>query len=465
MLADSSLSARKKWRRFLLIWALILLLLGAAGCFVLYRYLGVYEVTRPEPVLDAYLQNTSADELIQASLQNINLDLTEFEDADTLYRSYLQAVDTNRSLSYRSDAKNGTDEHLSYVVYSGPNALCTLGLTPEGTNPGFGRHVWQVSEVSSAPITDILPSIEVIVDATADTELRLNGKPLSDGYIVERNVAIPDLSRFETVLDPVPSFIRYEIGPLYGEVNLTDAFGRTISPESDQSNGTLHYYASSGAESLTISAPEDIRVFVNGVELSSMDISSSDMGVLQNLDAYAKGESVLTNTYRLEGLYLVPTITGTDPDGNMLTPVISSGDKFTFFHHNDPAVEEILKPVAERFFSAYMEYSAHSWEASRFYNLISRILPGTELYNYVMNSAEAMYWASGTKTEYKDLRYEHFHRVSDYCYTCTVLYSADMTATTWHDQYTYSLENAYELVFVSSGGTWFAAAMNIIADA
>ena len=123
MLADSSLSARKKWRRFLLIWALILLLLGAAGCFVLYRYLGVYEVTRPEPVLDAYLQNTSADELIQASLQNINLDLTEFEDADTLYRSYLQAVDTNRSLSYRSDAKNSTDEHLSYVVYSGPNAL------------------------------------------------------------------------------------------------------------------------------------------------------------------------------------------------------------------------------------------------------------------------------------------------------------------------------------------------------
>lgn len=464
-MADSSLSSRKKWRRFLLIWALILLLLGAAGCFVLYRYLGVYEVTRPEPVLDAYLQDSSADDLIQASLQNINLELTEFEDADTLYRSYLQAVDTTRSLSYRSDAKNSSADRLSYVVYSGPNALCSLCLTPDGTNPGFGRHVWQVSEVSSAPITDILPSLQVIVDATADTQLSLNGKPLSDGYIVDRNVPIPDLSRFETGLDPVPSFIRYEIGPLYGEVNLTDAFSRTISPESNQSSGTLHYYASSGAESLTIRAPEDIRVSVNGVELSSMDISSSDMGVLQNLDAYTKGESVLTNIYRLEGLYLTPVITGTDPDGNTLTPVISSGDTFTFFHHNDPAVEEILKPVAERFFSAYMEYSAHSWEASRFYNLISRILPGTELYNYVMNSAEAMYWASGTKTEYKDLRYEHFHRVSDYCYTCTVLYSADMTATTWHDQYTYSLENAYELVFVSSAGTWFAAAMNIIADA
>ena len=40
-----------------------------------------------------------------------------------------------------------------------------------------------------------------------------------------------------------------------------------------------------------------------------------------------------------------------------------------------------------------------------------------------------------------------------------------MTATTWHDQYTYSLDNAYELVFISSAGNWYAAAMNIIADA
>ena len=464
-MADAPRSSRNAWRRFLLIWALILLLLGAAGCFMLYRYLGVYEITRPEPILDAYLQNTSASELMQLAQENTNLEVTEFEDGKTLYSTYLQAIDTSRSLSYRSDAKNTTDNCLSYVVYSGANAVCSIRLTPDGTNPGFGRHIWTVSEVSSAPITDILPSLQVVIDATPDTELSLNGKPLSDSYIVDRDVPIPDLSRFETGLNPVPAFVRYQIGPLYGEVNLTDASGRTLSPESDQPGGTLHYYASSGAESLTIRSPEDIRVFVNGVELTSMDISSSDMGVLENLDPYTRGESVLTNTYRLEGLYLPPAITGLDPDGNELTPVVSSGDTFTFFHYNDPAVEEILRPVAEQFFSAYMEYSAHSWEARRFYNLISRILPGTELYNYVMNSTEAMYWASGTQTEYKDLRYEHFHRVSDTCFTCTVLYNADMTATTWHEQYTYSLENAYELVFVSSSGMWFAAAMNIIADA
>ena len=456
---------RNTWGRFLLVWAIVLLILGAAGCFVLYRYLGVYEITRPEPVLDAYMQSVTAEDLIRQAKQNITLELTEFEDGASLYNSYLEAIDTSRSLSYRSDARNSTEDRLSYLVYSGQNALCSLILIPDGTDPGFGRHIWTVSEISSAPINEILPSVHVLVDATEGTKLQLNGKEISDRYITDREVPIPDLSRFETGLDPLPSFIRYEIGPLYSEVNLTDASGRTLSPDSDQLSGELHYHASTGEEQLTIRSPEDIRVFVNGVELSTMDISSSDLGVLENLDVYTKGESVKTNTYKLEGLYLPPSITAVDTARNTLSPVLSAGNTFTFFHLNDPEVEEVLRPVAERFFSAYMEYSAHSWEASRFYNLLSRILPGTELYNYVMNSTEAMYWASGTKTEYKDLRYDHFHRVSDYCYTCTVLYSADMTATTWHDKYTYSLDNAYELVFISSAGNWYAAAMNIIADA
>ena len=109
-----------------------------------------------------------------------------------------------------------------------------------------------------------------------------------------------------------------------------------------------------------------------------------------------------------------------------------------------------------------MDYSAHAYDATRFYNLLNCILPGTYLYEYVSTSEQAMVWASGTSTEYKDLRYENFHKVSDYCCTCTVIYSADMTATSWYEQYSYSLENAYELAFVSENGRWYCAAMNVI---
>ncbi len=464
-MSDTSSVSSRSWKRFLLIWALALLVLGAVGCFILYRYLGVYEVTRPDPVVEAWLSTADPDELIQAASENIRYEVTEFEDPEALYASYLKTVDTGLPLSFRSDSRHSTDNELAYTVYSGPSALCSVILVPEASSPGFGRHFWTVSEVCSAPITDLLPSLHLIVDATPDTALNLNGKPLTEAYITEDEVQIPDLSRFETGLNPKPYFVRYEVGPLYGEVDLTDAYGRTISPTGKEQSGELHYQASSASGQLVIRAPEDVQVSVNGVALDQLDISSSEAGILEGLEAYYQDGAVLTNTYRFDGLYLTPEVTAADKDGNRLTPVVTSDNSFTFFHHNDPEIEKELKPVAERFFDAYMQYSGHSWNATYSYNLLSKILPYTDLYNYVMNSREAMIWASGTSTEYKDLRYDNFHRVSDTCYTCTVRYSADMTAKPWGEQYTYSLENAYELVFVSSMGVWFAAAMNVIAEA
>ena len=456
--------SRSPWKRFLLIWAAALLLLGAIGCIVLYRYLGVYELTRPEPVLDAYLENTNAGELIREAKEHVSLSLTEFEDPGELYSSYLETVDTGRTLSYRSDAKRSGRNQLTYVVYAGPNALCSLILTPEGSSPGFGRHIWKVTGVESAPITELLPSLHLVVDTIPGTELKLNGKALTESYLTERDIAIPDLSKLEAGLDPLPTFDRYEIGPLYGEVNLTNAAGRTLSPSGDSGGSTLYYQASSGSERLTIRAPESVQVFVNGVRLDTLDITSSSAGILEGLELYTGEGAENTCVYEFDGLYMPPEVTGIEADGTALLPVATAENSFTFFHQNDPEAEAELRPVAERFFDAYMKYSSHSWDASNYNNLLTKILYGTSLYNYVLNSTDAMYWASKTSTEYKDLRYDNFHRVSDYCFTCTVVYSADMTATSWYEQYSYSLENAYELAFISTLGNWYAVSMNVIAE-
>ena len=268
--------------------------------------------------------------------------------------------------------------------------------------------------------------------------------------------------RVEAALSPKPSFVRYEVGPLYGEIRVTDGKGNTLSPVGDAEDGTLRFLASAEKQSVRIRAPEDMRVSVNGVELGAEDVASSSLGVLEGLDVYTKDAACRTNIYILDGLYAVPTVTAVDARGQSVAPVAGADNSFSFFYPNDAGTEEILRPSAEMFFNAYMDYSAHAYDATRFYNLLSCILPGTALYEYVSTSQQAMVWASGTSTEYKDLRYDHFHKVSDYCCTCTVLYSADMTATSWYEQYSYSLENAYELAFVSEGGRWYCAAMNVI---
>ena len=44
-----------------------------------------------------------------------------------------------------------------------------------------------------------------------------------------------------------------------------------------------------------------------------------------------------------------------------------------------------------------------------------------------------------------------------------IRYKADFQATTWHERYSYDLQNAYELAFVLHNGVWYAAAMSAAA--
>ena len=452
-----------KWSRFLLVWALLLLLLGGIGCVVLYQYLAVYEVTRPEPIIESFLDANDTPSLLAQARENILFDVSEYEDAQDLYDSYLSAVDTTRSLTYRLDSGSSDTDRLLYTIRSGPSILCQIIMVPEGPSPGFNRHTWTVSKVCAAPITEILPSVMVTVDAISGMDLQLNGKQLSSVYASGDSIPISDLTRFESGLDPVPCFTRYEIGPLYGEITLADSWGNTISPDKTEP-GSVHYQAAVSTQSLKVRAPEDLKIMINGVPLGSEDVSSSSLGVLEGLELYTLGEEVLTNVYRIDGLYTAPEVKAVDSDGNEISPVTVGENSFVFFHQNDPELESQQLGVVERYFDAYMDYSAHAFDATRYTNLLGKVFPQSNLYNYIFNSREAMYWASGTSAEYKDLRYEHFHRISDYCFTCTVLYSAEMTATSWYEQYSYSLENAYELSFVTQNGSWYAAGMDVIAD-
>ena len=205
-------------------------------------------------------------------------------------------------------------------------------------------------------------------------------------------------------METPPQFLTYEVGPLYGEITLTDSHGSSLAPEGDVRDGRVVYQTFQGKQDLTITTPDDLPVFINGVELSKDDSVSSTLGVFKGLELYTGDADCLTTTYRIEGLYLTPNVTAVDLDGTEVTPIATSGETLLFFHHGEPETEALMYSVAESFFNAYMEYSAHAFEYTRYANLLNKILPQSDLYQYVFRSQEAMYWASGTQTEYNDLR-------------------------------------------------------------
>ena len=459
---DRATRKKSRWGLFLLIWTLLLLLAGGACCYFLYQYLGVYEITRPDPVMDVFVSSADVSDLISQAKENVQFKLTEYEDPQSLYASYVDAIDTSRALTYRQDVNASSDEELVYTIRSGPNPICNVVLIPDGEERGFGRFSWRISEVRSVSLPELLPSVTITIDAISGEKLSLNGTALSEEDIVGKPEPLSDLNRFESELDVAPSRVEYQIGPLYGDVKLTNANGLSIPPDSAPENGTAHYQAFTDTQSLHIRAPEDLDVFINGFKLTNSDASSSSLGVLEGLEAYTLDANCKTNIYELDGFYLTPVVTAVEADGSEVTPLATAENSFTFFHKGDVDSEAALLPIAQSFFEAYMDYSSHAFEATRFSYLLGKTLPQSNLYQYIYDSQQAMYWASGTQTEYNDLRYENFHKVSDYCIICTVIYSADMTATNWYEQYSYKLENAYELAFVSTNAKWLAAGMNVI---
>lgn len=458
---------KKVWPLFLTCWALVLLAAGLIGCFLFYQYLGFFEVTRPETRMDELMELMSAQDWLDRAAENLDFELSEFEDAQALYAGYRSSLTTDLPLSYRSE-KSGTDrDHAVFYVRSGPSNLCRVELVSNGQKLPFGRHGWKLERISSGDVTKNLKTAEVEITALAGQTICLNGREVGAAYAVDKAVPIENLSELESRMDVVPKLTRYRVGPVYGEIHVT-ADGRELAAE--KKGKTLRYTAvSDGAGSLTIIAPEDIRVTVGGAELGKKDVSESSPGLLAGLEEYTGDAAYLTNVYRISGLYSEPEVLAYDAKGGKLTPIMSGENVYHFFHPSDTAADEEdrkqldhLWELADGYFRAYVDYTTKPFDGGIYYKLLTATLSGTQLQVYIAQSNAAMKWAASSTVENMELRCDNLHRIGESCYTCTVEFALDKTASTWVEDVSSSERNAEQLVFVRRGQYWYAAAMSMI---
>ena len=110
-MAEAGKRKKDRWGLFLLIWALVLLLLGVGCCCFLYRYLDVYEKTRPEPVVDAYLAQNGAEQLMKAAQSNVQLDVTEFANAARSHWGVENSLHWCLDVTFREDHSRMRKDH------------------------------------------------------------------------------------------------------------------------------------------------------------------------------------------------------------------------------------------------------------------------------------------------------------------------------------------------------------------
>lgn len=447
------------WRRFLTIWAVALLLLGLIGCLVLYRYLGVYEATRPELYMEEYMSSMTVQKLLDQMEVDSDLPVSQYEDPAALYQQYLSGLTLDGELRYAQEKHPGVNDRADFTVSVDQARLCTVTLTDDGTRRGFGRHGWKLDRVHTGDFTSFLRSMYLSICALDQQELYLNGIPLAADDLADHE-APPDLTEAESRFSPATSFSRYRIGPLYGDLVLTDRDGAEIPLRQAGDDQLSADAAAREKQALRITAPAGIRVFAGGLELDPAD-AQANAGIMEGLSTMVMTD-YLCYTYTLPDLYGAPEVSAVDEQGHALSPVISADGQYRFFYENDPEAAAVLQPYAERFFQLFVTYTSSAFNESRYYDLLDRIRPGTALYDYVAQSRDAMIWAPYSRTEFADLHYDNFRYLNNRCFICTVRYDADISFSAKDEAYNYGLQSAYEMAFQLADTGWIALAMSAV---
>ncbi|MBR0040761.1 MAG: hypothetical protein IJP64_05220 [Oscillospiraceae bacterium] len=456
---------RKKshaWGAFLVFWTVLLLMLGCVVCFALYQYAAVYEQTRPEKTMDALMAEMSESDW-RETLAATAGGVSEFEDARTLFDGYFDSAVAGKTLSYRRDLSRSDDTQTVFVVYAGRTRLGEVRLVPlrEEIRFGFGRTQWQLDSITAEPLTDKLRGLTVQIDAPDGVTPILNGIALGTEKIADPAVELTDVSELEQRFTTSRlRMVRYEAGPLYGEITVSSAEGGEIAPIGDPENGVLRYVIMpTTTYSFRVQAPEGVEVSVCGAVLGEEQVTQRQSSIFRKLDDYLPDGGYQTLLYEYDGLYTQPEISAAY-NGTSLTPMLSQDGTLVFFYPSDDNISIAMHEAAEGFFDAYMYYTSYKYNGAALNDLTNRILPDTELYSYVTHSYDAMIWASATEMNQKELRFDNFHRVGETCFTCTILYKADFTATQWHGTESYEREDGYQMVFIRQNGVWLAATMS-----
>ena len=455
-------SRRDGWGLFLLFWTLLLLMLGFLACVAFYKYTAVYEQTRPERTMDELMERMSEDDW-RETLAATAGSVSEYEDARALFDGYFDSTIRGKTLSYRRDVLHSDATQTVFTLYAGAARIGEVRLLPQETKErfSFGRKNWVLDSISSKALSDSLQALTVQIDAPDGVTPYLNGVALGMEQIVDPAVELTEVSELEQRFTTArPRMVRYEVGPLYGQIAVNDPDGGEIAPVGDPVDGTLRYVIlPTTTYSLRVEAPEGVIVSVCGAALGDDQVVKRDQTIFRKLEGYLSDGGYDTLLYEVDGLFTEPEISASY-NGVALTPLMSADGKYIYFYPSDDNISIAMREAVQNFFEAYLKYTNDKYNGARLKDLTDCILPDTELYSYASHSYDAMIWASATETEQKELSYDNFHRVGDNCFTCTIHYKADFTATQWHGKDSYEREDGYKMVFIRQDGVWLAATMS-----
>ncbi|MCF0136265.1 MAG: hypothetical protein HUJ69_07585 [Lachnospiraceae bacterium] len=446
------------WKHFVEIYTIALLLIGVLSCALLYFYLDAFEKSQHKYVMDALMDETGMEQWKDIVTSASDMEFSSFDDTASILEDYFNSS-CIKTPTYSEAVSISTEDAPVYNVKSGSAYMARVYLVAD-KKLSFGRNTWKVGHIEPyIPMTSFA-STTIRVEVNDDENVWLNGKQLAADQLIAQ-IAYEELNAIESQYAIKPCRLLYEVTNLCGSIKVTLEDGTEIHPQSEKdASGALMYLSADPGYDMVISAPGGVNVLCGEYAIGQEYKTGSTTGFLKDYKEYTGGLDGSFVEYTIPGFHRKPAFSVINPGNVTLTEQVTPDGKIEFFYENNEDLQDDKEWIVDRFFMSYIWYGA-GYE-SEYYDLLSYILPGTDLYTYVEDSTAAMIWASDTSIDFEYLEYTNFVRWGEDCFSCRAAYKATTTSQAWYENFSRELENTYDLVFIYKDGRWRAASMSVV---
>ncbi|GEM_PF-3516254 len=234
--------------------------------------------------------------------------------------------------------------------------------------------------------------------------------------------------------------------------------------ESNILSGEIYYTYSRSAEQLfhaEIHVPDGTAVFVNGIELGTELLKSSDYIYDEISDFSDLVETPLTEQlYVVDGLYKRPVVEIKRDDGR--TEVLNETDKGVYKIEimPDDTLKDLNSAVVEDFLTKYVEYTAAGYtdagSKSKFGAMLDCAMEKTQAYEILYSTRNSFVQNLPCDILSLDINTYDYRKWGDNCFSCT----ADFTAELRNFSYKTDQITGWKLYFTEKNDKWYLVKLN-----
>lgn len=288
----------------LLIYGAALTILFAVALVVFWQFLASYDASLPETTMRAYLEDMTRDDWKELLCANEIYHTNDFESSDALYGKNADAI-AGSELSFVKNYEKYTDDAPAYDLVCEGKKFATVTLQVGG-GVGFGFYAYDVASCEMMKESIAIEPFSVMVLAPKAAEVKLNGISLDGGYITEADMESRQVSKYCMTKETRPTCSVYTVEGFYGVPTVEALLNGT--PLTAEENGALFVfdYPEETFTSLTVKAPSNATVRINGIKLTDEPSSKEVLG--KNPYEEKLDDRISMNTYVLHGLFEEPEV-------------------------------------------------------------------------------------------------------------------------------------------------------------